>query len=94
MLEAYGDAFPGRDVILGGHDRGARICHRLAVDYAHGTEDAHSWSSKYKLRGLFMLDIAPTLVQWQAFANPQAATAYFHWPFLASPLAVDMIYGE
>lgn len=37
----------------------------------------------------------PTLTQWQAFANPVAATAYSHWAFLPSPAAADMIeaYG-
>ena len=94
-MESYDKVFSDRDVILGGHDRGARICHRLAVDYAHASEGEHAWSAKHKLRGLVMLDIAPTLVQWQAFSDPRAVTAYFHWPFLASPLAADMIeaYG-
>lgn len=42
-----------------------------------------------------MLDIVPTIVQWHVSANSKAATAYFHWPFLASPVAADMIeaYG-
>ena len=92
LIEAYRAIFPNRDVVLGGHDRGARICHRLAVDNAHPPGSA---SQPLNLLGLVMLDIVPTLVQWRVFADSKAATAYFHWPFLASPLATDMIeaYG-
>lgn len=39
------------------------------------------------------MDIVPTLAQWRAFANPAAATAYFHWPFLATASAPDAIEG-
>jgi pimeloyl-ACP methyl ester carboxylesterase len=37
------------------------------------------------------MDIVPTLEQWRAFADPAASTAYFHWPFLATPFAPDLI---
>jgi len=42
------------------------------------------------------MDIVPTKVQWEAFSNPRAGAAYFHWPFLANiDLATQMIdaYG-
>ncbi|KIW53340.1 hypothetical protein PV05_08922 [Exophiala xenobiotica] len=88
-----------RKVILGGHDRGARICHRLAVDFLHPSE-ASSVSIYSKLNltviGTVLLDIIPTLEQWRAFADPAICQGYFHWPLLANAdVAVDMIsaYG-
>ena len=77
LLEALEKVFGSRTVILGGHDRGARICHRLAVDRAS--------FPNLKIIGVMMLDIVPTWVQWQAFANPVVAAGYFHWPLLANP---------
>jgi pimeloyl-ACP methyl ester carboxylesterase len=65
-----------RRVILGGHDRGARICHRLVVD----KDDFPN----LEVIGTILLDIVPTKVQWEAFANPKIAVGYFHWPFLAN----------
>ena len=80
--------FPGREVIFGGHDRGARICHRIAVENAHWPP-----APKVKLLGCVLLDIVPTLTQWKIFANPKASVAYFHWPLLASPMAVQIMSG-
>ena len=88
LLEALEAVFGKRKVILGGHDRGARIVHRLAVDM----DDYPN----LEFLGVFMLDIVPTLQQWRAFADPAIATGYFHWPLLANPeLATEMItaYG-
>ncbi|KAF2225797.1 alpha/beta hydrolase [Elsinoe ampelina] len=91
LLQAFQTLFPSRPLILGGHDRGARIAHRLAIDLSHSP----SPSSPLDLRALILLDIVPTLVQWSAFASAKASTAYFHWPLLASPLGPEMIlaYG-
>jgi pimeloyl-ACP methyl ester carboxylesterase len=76
LLNALIDVFgKDRKVILGGHDRGARICHRLAVDAAN---------FPLNILGVIMLDIVPTLVQWQAFSNPKIVSGYFHWPMLAN----------
>ncbi|KAF2148251.1 alpha/beta-hydrolase [Myriangium duriaei CBS 260.36] len=86
IVHAFMKLFPGRDIIFGGHDRGARICHRLAVENAHWPD-----APKIKLIGCVLLDIVPTLLQWKVFANSKAAVGYFHWPFLATPLAVPMI---
>lgn len=85
LLEALTAVFkPGpREVILGGHDRGARITHRLAVD-----------KDDYDLNiiGCVMLDIIPTKAQWDAFSNPIICSGYFHWPLLANvQLAVKML---
>ena len=52
-----------------GHDRGARVGHRLARD--HGK----------RVRSLTVLDISPTLKMYQS-TNMQFAKAYYHWFFL------------
>lgn len=81
-------------MILAGHDRGARIAHRLAVSLSH---DASFFpSSLIRVAGAALLDIVPTQAQWSAFANPASSRAYFHWPLLANvALAVPLIkaYG-
>ena len=78
LLQALKSAFnPGRrKIILGGHDRGARIVHRLAVD-KDGFPDLN-------IVGCVLLDIVPTKAQWDAFANPAICAGYFHWPLLAN----------
>jgi hypothetical protein len=76
-------------IIIGGHNRGARICHRLAVDGINGQ------LGNWLIRGA-ILDIVPTLVQWQSLADCKNAAADFHLPFLAnSSVATKMIkqYG-
>jgi pimeloyl-ACP methyl ester carboxylesterase len=77
-------------IVLIGHDRGARISHRLTV----------SGHSGFNILGVCLIDIVPTCVQWHsATTASQAAkevTGYFHWPFLANvELATRMIsaYG-
>jgi len=52
-----------------GHDRGARVGHRLARD--HGA----------RVKSLTVLDIAPTLKMYQS-TDKAFATAYYHWFFL------------
>ena len=52
-----------------GHDRGARVAHRLARD--HGS----------RVRSLTVLDISPTLKMYRS-TNKAFATAYYHWFFL------------
>ena len=54
------------------HDRGARVAHRLAMDYADSVSR------------LIMLDIAPTLAMYEK-ANNAFARAYWHWFFLIQP---------
>ncbi len=52
-----------------GHDRGARVAHRLARD--HGK----------RVRSLAVLDISPTLTMYRR-TDQDFATAYYHWFFL------------
>ena len=54
------------------HDRGARVAHRLALDYP----DA--------VRRLMLLDIAPTLAMYEQ-TGEAFARAYWHWFFLIQP---------
>ncbi len=54
---------------LVGHDRGARVAHRLARD--HGS----------RVRSLAVLDISPTLKMYRS-TDKAFATAYYHWFFL------------
>jgi len=85
IVEALYKVFDkSRPIIWCGHDRGARIGHRLVVDADHGI-------STHRISTAIFLDIVPTLEQWRVFANPAASVAYYHWPFLASPAAPLMI---
>lgn len=77
-----------RKVIAGGHDRGGRIVHRIAV--------SRKEFPAVQLIGAVMLDIVPTKVQWEAFSSASAAVNYFHWPLLANvEVAMTMLsrYG-
>jgi len=60
---------------LAGHDRGARVAYRLALDHPE------------KVRRLAVLDIVPTLDVWEQMTW-QSALATYHWPFLAVPAPV------
>lgn len=72
-------------ILLVGHDRGARVVHHLLIDIA-------TYSDRFTLVGAGLLDIVPTIVQWEAMSRPTAAAGFFHWPFLANvDLAVEMI---
>jgi haloacetate dehalogenase len=55
-----------------GHDRGARVAHRLALD--HGA----------RVRALILLDIAPTLTMYER-TTMAFARDYYHWFFLIQP---------
>ena len=81
IMEGFKNVFGNRPVIWCGHDRGGRIGHRLMVDA----------NPEHKIISGILLDIVPTLEQWRAFANPQAAVAYYHWPFLATQMAPNVI---
>ncbi len=58
--------------LLCGHDRGARVSHRLAMDHPDAVEK------------IVVLDIAPTLAMYQQ-TTMQFAQAYYHWFFLIQP---------
>ena len=82
--ELYSKRAMGRDVVavmeaLGhlrfhcvGHDRGARVSYRLALDHPG------------RLLSLAVLDIMPTLVMWEGMTAKRAMQVY-HWTFLAQP---------
>jgi haloacetate dehalogenase len=55
-----------------GHDRGARVGHRMALDHPQ------------RVKKLAVLDIAPTYKMYMT-ADKAFATAYYHWFFLIQP---------
>lgn len=55
-----------------GHDRGARVTHRMALDHPERVEKAA------------VLDIAPTLTMFEK-TDMAFARAYYHWFFLIQP---------
>jgi haloacetate dehalogenase len=57
---------------VAGHDRGARVAHRMALDYPD------------KVIKIAVLDIAPTLTMFDA-TDQTFATGYYHWFFLIQP---------
>lgn len=65
-----------------GHDRGARVAYRLALDHPERIEKIAS------------LDVVPTKVMWDAMNAARALKAY-HWSFLAQkePLPETLIGG-
>jgi pimeloyl-ACP methyl ester carboxylesterase len=92
ILDALDSVLPSTGIlaplILAGHDRGARICHRLGVD-------ARLHEDRFEIVGTIFLDIVPTLVQWQTFSSPSASTGSFHWPLLANvKVATAMILAQ
>jgi haloacetate dehalogenase len=61
-----------------GHDRGARVAHKLCVDYPG------------RVKKVMMLDIAPTLAMFTE-VDQLFATVYWHWFFLVSSARPDYI---
>jgi haloacetate dehalogenase len=55
-----------------GHDRGARVGYRLALDHPE------------RLDKLALIDIIPTAARWRSL-NAQEAMKAYHWTFLAQP---------
>jgi haloacetate dehalogenase len=68
---------------VAGHDRGARVAHRLALDHAGAVQR------------LALIDIAPTLDTYER-TDQAFATAYYHWFHLIQPhpLPERMIGGN
>ncbi len=77
------DRLGARSFHVVGHDRGARVGHRLALDHAD------------RIRSLTVLDIAPTLAMYEQ-TDLAFARAYYHWFFLAqrAPLPERLIGAE
>ncbi|GKX57106.1 hydrolase [Leminorella grimontii] len=63
------------------HDRGARVAHRLALDYADAVQS------------MTLLDIAPTLAMYRQ-TNEAFARAYWHWFMLIRPTPFPEILIE
>ncbi|MCW5771882.1 MAG: alpha/beta hydrolase [Rhodospirillaceae bacterium] len=63
------------DFLLAGHDRGARVAHRLALDHPA------------RVRRLAVLDIIPTRTVFKR-VDQALATATYHWFFLIQPDAL------
>lgn len=61
-----------REFCVAGHDRGARVTHRLALDYPDDIKKA------------CVMDIVPTLHMFKN-TNQNFATGYYHWFFLIQP---------
>jgi haloacetate dehalogenase len=61
-----------KSFFVAGHDRGARVTHRMALDYPDRIEAA------------CVMDIAPTHTMF-ARADKAFATGYYHWFFLIQP---------
>lgn len=60
------------EFFVAGHDRGARVTHRMALDYPE------------KIMRACVMDIAPTHYMFET-ANQDFATGYYHWFFLIQP---------
>ena len=77
------DALGVEQFFLCGHDRGGRVAHRLALDFAQ------------RVRGLCVIDIAPTLDMYDR-TDMDFARAYYHWFHLIqpAPLPETMIGGN
>jgi len=68
VMEALGF----KQFMVAGHDRGARVAHRMALDHAD------------RVSRLALLDIVPTRVVFEK-VDQETAMRYFHWFFLSQP---------
>ena len=71
MVEVM-EHFGHRRFLIGGHDRGARVAHRLALDFPERVER------------LAVLDIVPTVEAFER-ADMDFALGYYHWFWFAQP---------
>jgi haloacetate dehalogenase len=63
------------------HDRGARVAHRLAMDFSDAVQD------------IILLDIAPTLAMYEQ-TSLAFAKSYWHWFFLIRPAPLPELLIE
>ena len=77
------DHFGHDQFFLGAHDRGARVAHRLALDFEE------------RVQAMVLLDIAPTREMYRD-SDSGFATAYWHWFFLIQqyPLPEQIIGND
>ncbi len=82
-MAAVMDALGVGSFFLCGHDRGARVAHRLALDHAA------------RVRKLCVIDIAPTLDMYdgKSMTEPYMsfARAYYHWFHMLQPAPLPEI---
>ncbi len=71
MIELMGGLGHDRFAVVG-HDRGARVAYRMALDHPDVVES------------LTVIDIIPTIEEWDLIDGPTSIET-FHWPFLAQP---------
>jgi len=71
-MTAVMDHFGFDKFLLAGHDRGARLSHRIALD------------NPDRVQKLAVLDIIPTLAHFER-ADMEFALGYYHWFWLAQP---------
>ncbi|MEE9250610.1 MAG: alpha/beta hydrolase [Alphaproteobacteria bacterium] len=76
VMAHFGDG----DFFIGSHDRGARVAHRLALDFPD------------RVRKLAVLDIVPTIEHFER-ADMSFAMGYYHWFWFAQrhPLPESVI---
>ncbi len=76
VMAHFGDG----DFFIGSHDRGARVAHRLALDFPD------------RVRKLAVLDIVPTIEHFER-ADMSFAMSYYHWFWFAQrhPLPESVI---
>ncbi len=76
------DHFGHESAVIGAHDRGARVAHRMGLDHPA------------RIRAMVLLDIAPTREMY-ACTTEEFARAYWHWFFLIqpAPLPEKLILG-
>lgn len=60
------------EFFVAGHDRGARVAHRMALDFPE------------KIKKACVMDIVPTLHMFRT-TDQDFATGYYHWFFLIQP---------
>jgi haloacetate dehalogenase len=82
-VAAVMDHFGINEFHLCGHDRGARVAHRMALDHSA------------RIKRLCLMDIAPTLDMYNA-TDMAFARAYYHWFHLIQPAPIpeQMIGGN
>lgn len=82
-MVAVMDALGVDDFFLCGHDRGGRVAHRLALDYAA------------RVKKLCVIDIAPTLDMYEGRSMTEPymafARAYYHWFHMLQPAPLPEI---
>jgi haloacetate dehalogenase len=79
-MVAFMERLGFRSFRLAGHDRGARVAHRLALDHPARVER------------MCVLDIVPTRTVFQR-VDKALATSTFHWFFLIQPELPEQLIG-